>query len=278
MSSLDENLVRLSLQQQTSARLDRLRVFAEIDSTNDWLKDQTAPLAGHINVALAEHQTAGRGRRNRMWISAPGGSLCLSVSYRFQATPENLPPMTLALGVGVVNALADLGVQDLCLKWPNDLLIGNNKLGGILTETQFRNRDEICVVAGIGINVDPPEAIAGGIESDWAHRAIGLRSSMAEPPSREQLAVAIIDAFFSAFTSYDQHGFSYFKDDFVAIDWLAGQSIVVDTPGGDIKGIATGIDKWGGLLVDSDAGRQTIVSGSILQAENIHTENQAPPQ
>ncbi|MDH3748848.1 MAG: biotin--[acetyl-CoA-carboxylase] ligase [Gammaproteobacteria bacterium] len=278
MTRLDAELIRQSLESQTTNVLDRFEVFAEIESTNTWLANQPPPPAGHVSVALAEHQTAGRGRLQRKWISAPGSSLCLSVGYLFRRAPANLPPLTLALGVGSVRALTGLAVQNLRVKWPNDLLVGDDKLGGILTETQVCNNGNVSVVAGIGINIGPPDTIAGSVESDWSHSAIGLCSTMAVPPSREGLAAALIDAALDTFTSYDEHGFKLFERDFNAIDWLAGQAVVVETPIGDVAGIATGIDESGALLVDGEAGRQTIVSGSIRHAENARSDKRVAPR
>lgn len=277
MTSLDAEQIRRLLIRQTASRLDRFEVFAEIDSTSTWLTNNPPPPAGHVGVALADHQTAGRGRRQRKWLSAPGSSLCLSLSYSFESAPANLPPLTLALGVGAVKALLSLDVRNLRLKWPNDLLIGDAKLGGILTETQLRNNGDVSVIAGIGINVGLPDLIADSVESDWAHSAIGLDSTMAEPPSRERLAAALIDAALDTFMTYDEHGLTPFISDFAAIDWLAGQSIVVETPSGDVAGVAAGIDASGALLVDGEAGMQVIVSGSIRHVGSAQFENQAAP-
>lgn len=266
MTSLDAELIRRTLESHTTTRLNRFEAFAEIDSTSTWLMNQPHPPPGHVSVALAEHQTNGRGRRHRQWISAPGCSLCLSVGYTFRRAPKNLPALTLALGISVAKALTGLGAENLSLKWPNDLLIGDAKLGGILTETQFRDCDDISVVAGIGINIDLPDTIASRVEPGWAYGVTELRSAMATAPSREQLAAAMSRALFDAFVDYDEHGFDYFKEDFVAVDWLLGKHVVVETASGDIAGIAASIDSFGALLVDNDDGTQKIVSGSIRYA------------
>jgi len=266
MTSLDAELIRRSIESHTATRLDRFEVFAEIDSTSTWLMNQPQPPPGHVSVVLAEHQTNGRGRRHRQWISAPGCSLCLSVGYTFRRAPANLPALTLALGANVVKELTGLGAQNLRLKWPNDLLIGDAKLGGILTETQFRDCDDISVVAGIGINIDLPDSVASRVEPGWAYGVTELRSAMAAPPSREQLGAAMSRAMFDAFVNYDEHGFDYFEEDFVAVDWLLGKHVVVETASGDIAGIAAGIDSLGALRVENDDGTQKIISGSIRYA------------
>ena len=107
MTELDAATIRQSL--SAAANLEHIEVFARIDSTNTYLMDQPAPMPGHFRVAIADHQTAGRGRRDRSWISEPGKSLCLSLSYRFVETPPDLPALTLALGVGVAECLTGIG-------------------------------------------------------------------------------------------------------------------------------------------------------------------------
>ena len=134
MSSLDASAFRRPLSECTRAKLESLELFGEIASTNTYLMSQPAPTAGHCRVAIADHQTSGRGRHNRHWLSHPGDGLCLSLAYTFEKAPEHLPALTLALGVGVIGALQGLNVSGCRLKWPNDIVARDGKLGGILTE------------------------------------------------------------------------------------------------------------------------------------------------
>ena len=127
MSSIDATTIHDSLDRDVAARMDQLDVFDEIDSTNSYLLQQPAPGPGRHRVAVADHQTAGRGRHSREWISAPGSSLCLSVAYTFDGQPENLPGLTLAIGVAARDALSVAGVDNVLLKWPNDLVADDGK-------------------------------------------------------------------------------------------------------------------------------------------------------
>lgn len=279
MTTLDAQLIREALGPRAAACLERFEAFAEIDSTNTFLKNEAPPERGNIHVAVADHQTAGRGRRERAWVSAPGDSVCLSMSYAFRRPPKNLPAVTLAIGVGVAQALKALGVDAIGLKWPNDLMVGDRKLGGILTETQFRGPEDVSVVTGIGLNVSPAEKIAAGSRSgdkaakktddmpgdaDWAPAAIGLASVLPEVPPREALAGALISAMFDAFVAFDFEGIERFAEDFSRFDWLAGRQVEVDTPSGALSGIAKGIDETGALLVEREGDVEKIVSGTVL--------------
>lgn len=266
MTELDAARMRGLLSGDIAERLDSFDVFPEIDSTNTYLKGRASPPAGRFSIALADHQTAGRGRQQRSWISTPGSSLCLSLKYSFHSIPANVPALTIALGVGVVHCLAGLGQPNVRLKWPNDLLIGDSKLGGILTETQSRDQQDFCAIAGIGINVQAPDERYGVVQSDWAHSAVGLATTMKEAPTREQLAAAIIRALFETMVVYDESGFDYFRAHFIAADWLSGKHVVVETPSGEINGRVTGIDVAGALCIETDSGPTKIVSGSIRRA------------
>ena len=109
MSTLDASVIQDSLAEASLARLDQVEVFPTIASTNTHLLAQPAPAPGRSRAALADHQTAGRGRHNRRWLTPPGAGLCLSLAYTFADQPQQLPALTLAIGVGIVDALHGRG-------------------------------------------------------------------------------------------------------------------------------------------------------------------------
>lgn len=151
---LDSDVIRRSLDEATARRLEILEVFSEIDSTNTYLMQQPGPFPGQVRVAVTDNQTAGRGRHGRTWQSPAGSGLCLSMAYSFASSPADFPALTLAIGLGAISALQSLGVGGVQLKWPNDLIVMNGKLGGILTEAQTQSAGAVTVVTGIGLNVD----------------------------------------------------------------------------------------------------------------------------
>jgi len=265
MTDLDATRIRRSLMGHSARYLDRIEVLPRIDSTNSYLKAQSAPPPGQFRIVIAEHQTAGRGRHDKQWISSPGGSLCLSLAYRFQQTPPDLPALTLALGVGIVGALSDMGIADVALKWPNDVLVGDSKLGGILTETLFRGEGDATVIAGVGLNVDL-RAFVDAIEAPaWADSATSLQQVMENPPSREHLSEIVIGSLMSTFKMFEKHGFNAFAERFDDYDWLRNKSICIATPEGSVSGIAAGISDGGALLVETTSGAREIHTGSIEQ-------------
>lgn len=266
MSKLDAAAVQRSLTELANSHLEKLEAFSSIASTNTYLLERAAPAAGHYRVAIADHQTAGRGRHDRRWLSAPGSGLCLSFSYTFASAPKQLAALTLAIGVAIVHALQDLGVDGVSLKWPNDIVALDGKLGGILTEAQSGAGDGVTVVIGIGLNIRIDEPMDFGAESDSALPAVGLCSITHEPPARALLAGTIVERLHATSSGFEGSGFAGIADDWRRYDWLCGQAITVDLPGRQVTGIAAGVDNDGALLVDGKDGRERVISGSIVMA------------
>jgi BirA family biotin operon repressor/biotin-[acetyl-CoA-carboxylase] ligase len=260
MSRLDGQSIRRSLSAITHSRLDALDVFDEIASTNSFLMQQSPPAPGHLRVAVTDNQTQGRGRHGRTWQSPPGSGLCLSLAHAFAETPEDLPALTLAIGLGVIDALEQQGIRGVQLKWPNDLIAGDGKLGGILTETHAHGAEGICVVTGVGLNID----IGRGLDVDQP--VADLASLAAATPSGNVLAARLIDVLCDTFVDYAISGFTPFRDRWSARDWLLGRAVIIDAPGPETSGIGAGIDADGALLLDTAAGVVRVSSGSVMLA------------
>jgi BirA family biotin operon repressor/biotin-[acetyl-CoA-carboxylase] ligase len=267
MNKLDADAIRQSLGELVSSRLAGLEAFPEIGSTNSYLMQQAAPAPGQVHVVVTDNQTQGRGRHGRTWQSPPGSGLCLSLAYTFEQQPANLSALTLALGLGVIDALESLGVIGVQLKWPNDLVAADGKLGGILTETQARRSGEISVVTGVGLNVDLGGGLDGGGETDWARRVSDLAGFVGDVPHRDELAVRLIDCLGGTFLEYETGGFGRFIHKWPGRDWLLGREVTIDTPQRQITGVGAGVADDGALLVDTGAGAcSRITSGSVVIA------------
>jgi BirA family biotin operon repressor/biotin-[acetyl-CoA-carboxylase] ligase len=263
MTSLDADQIREPFSAMPRARLDHLEIFAEIESTNCYLLDQPAPPPGRFRVALAEHQTAGRGRMDKVWHSPPSSGLCMSMSYTFEQAPENLPCVTLAIGVALAKSLEQIGLSGVGLKWPNDIVVRNGKLGGILTEVRSAHGQGMTVVVGVGINVDlgcTPET--SGILTSIGY-ASDLATCLDDLPSRSAISAAMIEGLFNALAEFETDGFSPFFKAWERFDWLRGQRVSVDQSDGLIRGVCQGIDVDGALILRTDSGTQRILSGSV---------------
>lgn len=267
MTILDVDGIGAGLDGATRASLELLETFDEIDSTNSYLMQQAKPQPGSIRVAATLNQTAGRGRYGKKWVSPPGSGLCLSIAYTFERKPENLPALTLAIGLGVINALEVCNVDGVMLKWPNDLVLNGGKLGGILTEAHASGTKAISIVTGIGINID----VAAGFEHELGPErtlpVADLSACGTELPTHDRMTAQLINSTFSTVVEYEARGFAPFHRRWSAHDWLKGQNVTVDVKNQKVSGRAAGIDENGALLLDLDKGeRLSITSGSVVAA------------
>lgn len=263
MNKLDPRSIREPISGMPGARLDTLEVFSQIESTNSYLLDQPAPSPGRFRVALADHQTAGRGRLDRTWHSPPSSGLCLSMAYTFPRVPHKLPALTLVLGIGVVDAIHSLGIGGISLKWPNDIMALGRKLGGILTEVRNSMGASVTVVVGVGLNVDLPESMPYLDDDSFRNGIVDLKECAGKSPTREKLSVAVIESLFDCLARFETGGFAAFRQDWQRFDWLHGKPIVVDKPDGRISGIAFGVDDDGALVIRTDEQRCRVITGTV---------------
>jgi len=267
MTSLDVEVIRKLANDRVRERLSHIEVFAEIDSTNSYLMQMPAPEPGRLSVAATNNQTAGRGRFGKIWQSPPGSGLCLSASYTFVEQPENLPALTLALGLGVIDALGELGATGVELKWPNDLVALDGKLGGILTEVQQQSAGTATVVTGIGVNVDLQGSAEIDMVNGWTQQVVDLERICDVQPSHEQIAAQFMTHLLQAFLDFEVSGFESMAERWSRYDWLLGRDITIDTSDRQFSGVGAGIADDGALLVDTpESGMRRVTSGSIVKA------------
>jgi BirA family biotin operon repressor/biotin-[acetyl-CoA-carboxylase] ligase len=266
MTRLDPDGIRRSLAESAAGRIAGLEAFEEIESTNSYLLGREAPAPGLFRVALTDNQVAGRGRHGKTWQSPRGSGLALSVAYTFAETPANLAALTLAIGVGAIEALARLGIVGVELKWPNDLIAGDGKLGGILTETQSLPDRAIMVVTGLGLNLDLDPAVASRLETGGGRRAVDLVGFAGSLPCRNQLAATLIDSLCETFVAYESTGFAAYAGRWMQSDWLRGRALTVDTPKARLQGVGAGIADDGALLVAMASGDVSRISSGTIVA------------
>jgi BirA family biotin operon repressor/biotin-[acetyl-CoA-carboxylase] ligase len=260
VNALDAAALAAAVEGPLRERVRRIEVFAELPSTNQYLLEAELPRPGLADVCLAEFQTAGRGRLGRSWHSPFGAGICLSVAWRFAAAPAGLPALTLALGVVVRRVVASLTGAEIGLKWPNDLVHEDHKLGGMLVEVGTAAPSGCRVVAGLGLNVAfPPDTLAA--VGDATDLSILTRGA---PPPRTELALALIGAFADSLGSYAATGFAPYRDEWRGADSLKGRPIRVHSPSAQWLGTAAGIDDDGALLVvTADGSRRRVASGEV---------------
>lgn len=258
---LDADLIRGALPQPLQGKLG-VRVLAGTDSTNTRLLD--AATADDPQALLAEHQTAGRGRHGRSWHSPFGTNLYLSLAWTFPQWPAALTALPLATGVATADALEELRLPDLRLKWPNDLWCGTSKLGGILIEQRGESGGACRVVVGLGLNVAMRSATTAHIGQPWTTLTEQLRAATSRSvPSRNGLAGRILGHWVAMLERFTREGFAPFEPRWRALDLLRNRAVTLALPEGEVAGIARGVDETGALLLDAGETRRRILSGEV---------------
>jgi BirA family transcriptional regulator, biotin operon repressor / biotin---[acetyl-CoA-carboxylase] ligase len=259
LQMLDEGAIRGQLPPAVAARLGGLEVHWELDSTSTELQRRLAD-APDMSIVLAETQSAGRGRRGRSWLSPPGLNLYLSCLKRFDAGFAALSGLSLALGVVVLRALDSVGVAGAGLKWPNDLLSEQGKLGGILVELSGEYQGPCAAVIGIGLNLRLTEdlrAQAGQPSDDLATLSGGT------PPDRNRVAAALIQALVDGLAEFERDGFAGFAQAYRPYDLLLGKSLHLTGALGELDGIGAGVDARGALMLETSEGLRRIDSADV---------------
>ncbi len=243
--------------------IDDAEFLSSVDSTNKRLLQRSPPPPGRGHLCLADFQSAGRGRRGRTWVTPYASGVCLSLGWTFPAQPPEFSALSLVTGVACCFALEEAGLDNVGLKWPNDLVCRFGKLGGILMEIRGEADGPVHVVIGIGLNVRLPSTIRNDLESTAALPPADLEQCTTQRPSRSKLAGLLLKHLVPSLQSFTANGFMPFADDFAMRDMVAGQSVAMLCGDEVIDGTAAGIDNDGALLLDTAEGRQRFYGGEV---------------
>jgi BirA family biotin operon repressor/biotin-[acetyl-CoA-carboxylase] ligase len=231
-------------------RFGDLRVLDEVDSTNRVVLDDARAGAPEGLVVVADQQSAGRGRLGRTWVAPPGGSLLVSVLLRPSLPVERVHVVTMAAGVALADAVRDVAGIDASLKWPNDVLVRDRKLAGMLTEadlspgTEGAKGDVRGVVLGVGVNVN-----WGHVPAELAGLATACDIEAGRPVDRADVLGAFLVGLDAQLRALDRVALEYRRR-------LAtlGRRVRVELSDGPLLGRAVEVDVSGRLLVEVDSG------------------------
>ena len=241
---LDAELIREALRATAPGPPLDIEVHAEVDSTNaQLLRDR----GDSPRACLAEHQSAGRGRQGRRWISPFGANLCLSLKWHFETTPSAVAALSIAAGVAVARSLAERGLSSVGLKWPNDVLVHERKLAGILVERRARPGGGSTIVVGVGVNVGISREQGMAIDRPWTSVAEVLQ--LASPVDRNRLAASLLSHLTLALQVFSTQGVEPFRGGWSRLDVLRGRTVRALSPQGAVEGVAEGIAEDGTLLL-----------------------------
>ena len=258
IEALDHDAVLAWIGADSRHALEALEVLFETDSTNQFLLDlarggeTAAPRA-----CLAETQSAGRGRGGRCFLSTLGGNVLLSLLWPIEASPAEMLGLSPAVAVAVARVLESEGIEEVGLKWPNDVLAGGRKVCGILLELGQDRRERRVIVIGIGINVRLADATGRKIDQAWTdlHRELG------RTPSRNRIAGRVIDRVIETLRTFLQDGFEPFRAEYRARDLLEGRELRLVQVSSALRGVGRGLDERGALLVETEGRLTAHLSG-----------------
>jgi BirA family transcriptional regulator, biotin operon repressor / biotin---[acetyl-CoA-carboxylase] ligase len=246
-------------------RFGPVRRFAEIDSTNRYLLDEARAGAPEGAVAVADYQSAGRGRLGRRWEAPPGSNLLMSVLLRPTLTVDELHLCTVAVALAAAAACERGAGVVPGLKWPNDLMVGERKLGGILAEALPAGPGPPAVVVGLGLNVGWPPSGPDAGEEGLLVAATSIRRQSATGLEPLDLLGLVLEELEGRLTDLAEPvGRRRLASEYRRRCDTVGKAVRVSLPGEDFTGTATDITVEGHLIVDVGACLRTVAAGDVV--------------
>lgn len=257
---LDRGRIAAALAPETAAALAQLLVLDTVASTNGHLMGQRPPRSGLGIACVAEQQTAGRGRRGRPWVSPFAANVYLSLLWQFELPATALAGLSLAVGVAVADTLRGLGVAEVTLKWPNDVLWRGRKLGGILVELSGEAEGPTRAVVGVGVNHRMPAADGARIDQDWTDLASASPDAL---PSRCVLVAGLLDRLVGTLREFGADGLTPFLAGWDDLDGLRGREVVVRIGDRSVVGTELGVAPSGALRLLTAEGERQFLAGEV---------------
>lgn len=256
------HLLDIQLMKQQQPALTAEIILQHVtDSTNTQLlrKIQDGIPIQKGSVVVAEAQTNGRGRRGNEWFSPFGANLYFSMYWQLEQGIQAAMGLSLVVGLAVVELLEEHYHLDVKLKWPNDIYLQNEKLGGILVELAGQSHAQCDIVIGLGLNVQMPETAQQQIQQRWTD----LHQHMSMPIDRNTLVVQLQQYLQQYLLRFEQCGFSVFVDEYNLKDQFSNQSVKLTSSNQQFIGVCQGVDAQGGIILAHQGQLQTYYGGEL---------------
>ena len=259
MLVLDKDKLLSYLTKQIALKLDRIEVLLECPSTNQYLLEQSGQCMEDNILLLTESQTQGRGRRGRTWVSPFASNIYMSLSWGLGLSISEMSGLSLVVAISVANAIKNSGIENVKLKWPNDIYVDGKKISGVLLELRGEINSPCRAVIGVGVNVNMPDIAADKIDQPWTD----MRSLVGTYVDRNIVIADIINELIPNLELFEQRGFSAFVEQWNNFDLLSNQAIEIIGHAVMKQGIARGVDAHGALLVEFENKIQPLYSGEV---------------
>lgn len=256
---LEQKKILLDVNSAILPYIPQIDVFQQLPSTNQYLIEHLQRFSSGT-ICLAEQQSNGRGRRGREWLSPFASGIYFSILWHFDVDISSLQGLSLAIGVAVIRALHHYGVQDIELKWPNDLFYQSKKLAGILLEANALVNSHYSIVAGVGLNC----RLSQEVMAEVARPVIDLESILQNPLARNRLVALLINEIVPVLRDFPKTGLEPYIHEWQRYDVLQNQQVQIELPSGTMQGKVLGVDRFGNLRMQFDDGREQTFSSAEI--------------
>ena len=255
---LDAASIQAQFSKSTLNGSVQVKVAPCVGSTNSELQSLAKQQSIHRQVILAEMQVHGRGRYGRRWYSPFGQNIALSMGVELTGDVHDASPLSLVVAIAVARALESVGSKDISLKWPNDILLNQKKVGGILVEL-LSLANTWSAVIGIGLNYGTEERLQKQMLND-----VGDLRTYLDQTFRNQLCARLIECVYTDCEHFSTFGFGPFIERWNTLDSLKGKRVEVQSGEAKLSGIAKGIRDDGALLVcDGTQMTHALIAGEV---------------
>lgn len=254
LDMLDGALIKSSIDGALSSRIDLATRFS-VGSSNSELSKIYPLFSKPYSLLLVERQTAGRGRRGRVWQSPLAKNIYLSLGFVLDGGAEALQGLSIVVGIAIARTLSEIGVPSVGLKWPNDVWIGERKVAGILVELEGEMTTSWRVTVGVGINVSMTVEESIAIDQPWDNVSNHVNCG------RSKLAAKVIESICESLDLFKEKGFAPFVSEYDEYDALSGRQVKLLGVG--VEGLARGVDATGALVLERSGGRESFSSGEV---------------
>lgn len=225
-----------------------LEVFGSIASTNDQF--QGKPQCDNLQFCMTEHQTKGRGRFGRAWVSPFGANIILSCRWPLRRDPSELGGLSLCVSLAILATLKEFGMEECLCKWPNDIVYRGQKLAGVLIEVRGESHGLTEAIIGIGLNVNMQEKEGDAIEQAWT----SLQKILGSSQDRNLIAALLIKNVSQYLERFSEKGFADFKAEWAKYNYLKDRTIELKIGSDSVAGIVRGVNDLGHLLLETESG------------------------
>lgn len=238
----------------------------EVDSTNEWAKILGKEGAVHGTLAVAEYQSAGKGRLGRRWTAPRGSAITMSLLLRPDIEPQYAPMLTIVMGLSVAQAARKIGVKT-SIKWPNDVVVSKKKICGILTEMSVEEGQIRYVIIGTGINVN-----LDTLPEELADKATSLYLETGRIYDRNEMIACVMEYFEENYERFMKTGdLTFLQEDYNRMLANRGQPVRILDPLEPYEGIAHGINEKGELVVEKTDGTMVCVSAGEVSVRGLYS-------